>query len=182
MPLDIMALFVTLPVVVLTIGFVYVIRMSSKPDIESVPEPKAEEKLTNWQKARRRGYRISSVILAGVFVMTGLPKLGGLNEIMTSFGSWGYPDEFMLFIGVTEFIAGIFLLVPKASLYAAGYLSIVMAGAVYTHLAFDSVAWALLPLFCLSFLFYIVYEDWQTRKGRGVGGALWGQEPAGAAT
>lgn len=169
MPIDIMAIFVTIPVVALTIGFVYAFRMSSKPDVEEAPEPKVEEKLTRWEKARRTGYRISSVILAGVFVMTGVPKLGGFGDLMHQFGSWGYPEEFLLFIGVSEFIAGIFLLVPRASLYAAVYLSIVMAGAVYTHLAFDSFAWALLPLFCLSFLFYIAYEDWQSRAGRGWG-------------
>jgi len=167
MPISIMAIFVTLPVVALTVGFVYAVRVSSRPDVEDAPEPVAEKKLTNWERARRTGYWISSIVLAVVFVSTGLPKLGGLGELMHKFGSWGYPDEFLLFIGVTEFFAGILLLVPRTSLYAATYLSVVMAGAVYTHLAFDSFVWALLPLFCLSFLFYIAYEDWQSRRGRG---------------
>ncbi|MFW5967649.1 MAG: hypothetical protein ACOCV2_09040 [Persicimonas sp.] len=40
----------------------------------------------------------------------------------------------------------------------------VMVGAIYTHLAFDSVYWALLPAFCLSFLMFIAYEANARRK------------------
>lgn len=158
MPIDFIAIFVTLPIVILTLTFVLFIRASSKPDtgVEDV-----EESLDRWEKSRTVGYWISSVSLAIVYILVGMPKLSGLGDVMHRFNEWGYSEDFMLFIGASEFIAGIFLLIPKTSLYAATYLGLIMCGAIYTHLAFDSVAWALLPAFCLSFLVYIGYEDLQ---------------------
>jgi uncharacterized membrane protein YphA (DoxX/SURF4 family) len=158
MPIDFIAIFVTLPIVILTLTFVLFIRASSKPDTETEG---AEESLDRWEKSRTVGYWISSVSLAIVYILVGMPKLSGLGDLMHRFTDWGYSEDFMLFIGASEFIAGIFLLIPKTSLYAATYLGLIMCGAIYTHLAFDSVAWALLPAFCLSFLVYIGYEDLQ---------------------
>lgn len=156
-----MALFMTVPIVLLTIGFVYAIRVGSEPP----PVEEAEEATdrSEWEKSRRIGYWASTISLSVVYLATGVPKLTGLSEVMHRFQEWGYSEEFMLFVGATEFLAGILLLVPRLSLYAASYLGILMAGAVYTHLAFDTAAWALLPAFCLSFLFFIAYEDWHGR-------------------
>ena len=162
MPIDIMAFFVTVPIVVLTVTFVYFVRRASRPEVSS-EDAEPEEVLSRWQRARRIGYRASSVTLAGVFILTGLPKLTGINELMHRFSEWGYSEDFMLFIGISEFAAGILLLIPGAAKYAAGYLAIIMAGAIYTHLAFDPIAWIVLPAFCLSFLTFIAYEDWQRR-------------------
>lgn len=163
MPIDIISLFVTVPVVGLTLALVYMIRVSSEPaPADDVPEP--SETRTAWEQARTAGYWASSIALAIVYVLTGIPKLTGLNEVMHRFSEWGYPEEFALFIGVSEFLAGLMLLIPGTSLYAAGFLGVIMVGAIYTHLAFDPLAWVLLPAFCLSFLFFIGYEDWQRRR------------------
>ena len=156
MPIDFIAVFVTLPIVILTLTFVLFIRASSKPDTEVED---AEESIDRWKKSRTVGYWTSSIILSVVYIIVGVPKLSGLSDVMHRFTEWGYSEDFMLFIGASEFIAGIFLLIPKTSLYAATYLGLIMCGAIYTHLAFDSVAWAMLPAFCLSFLVYIGYED-----------------------
>ena len=156
MPIDFIALFVTLPIVILTLTFVLFIRASTKPDTEVED---ADESIDRWERSRTVGYWISSVVLSIVYIFVGVPKLSGLNDVMHRFTEWGYSEDFLLFIGASEFIAGIFLLIPKTSLYAATYLGLIMCGAIYTHLAFDSVVWALLPAFCLSFLVYIGYED-----------------------
>ncbi len=157
MPIDPMALFVAIPVLGLTGFFVYFIRQSSiEADVEAD---------LDMAKGRRNGYWASSIILAGVYVLTGMPKVSGLGDVMHRFQNWGYSEDFMMFIGASEFVAGIFLLVPRASLFAAGYLSIIMTGAIYTHLAFDTWVWALLPAGCLAFLLFIAYEDWDRRGG-----------------
>lgn len=156
-PIDPLALFVTLPIVGLTLTFVYVVRVTSEP------APDAEEKRSTWERARRTGYWASSTILSVVYVMTGLPKLTGFDDILHRFSAWGYSEDFALFIGVSEFLAGILLLIPGLSLYAAAYLGLIMVGAVYTHLAFDPFVWTLLPIVCLSFLAFIGYEDWERR-------------------
>jgi uncharacterized membrane protein YphA (DoxX/SURF4 family) len=155
MPLDPLALFVAIPILGLTALFVYFVRQSSiEADIGAE---------LDMAKGRRNGYWASSVILAGVYILTGMPKVSGLGDVMHRFQEWGYSENFMMFIGATEFVAGIFLLIPRTSLYAAGYLSIIMTGAIYTHLAFDTWIWALLPAGCLAFLAFIAYEDWDRR-------------------
>ena len=155
MPIDPLALFVALPVLGLTGLFVYFVRQSSiEADIGDQ---------LDMAEGRRNGYWASSIILAGVYVLTGMPKVSGLGDTMHRFREWGYSEDFMMFIGATEFVAGIFLLIPRTSLYAAGYLSIIMTGAIYTHLAFDTWIWALLPAGCLAFLLFIAYEDWDRR-------------------
>jgi uncharacterized membrane protein YphA (DoxX/SURF4 family) len=155
MPIDPLALFVAIPILGLTALFVYFVRQSSiEADIGGE---------LDMAKGRRNGYWASSVILAGVYILTGMPKVSGLGDVMHRFQEWGYSENFMMFIGATEFVAGIFLLIPRTSLYAAGYLSIIMTGAIYTHLAFDTWIWALLPAGCLAFLAFIAYEDWDRR-------------------
>ena len=164
MALDIVAFFVTVPLVILTLAFVYFVRSSSEPDPPPIPGAAPTAARRRWERARRTGYWASTVILALVYMSAGLPKLTGLNDLMHRFSEWGYSENFMLFIGASEFVAAIFLLIPATSLYAATYLGVIMVGAIYTHLAFDPVIWVLLPAFCLSFLGFIAYEDWQRRK------------------
>lgn len=159
MPFHPMALFLTVPIVALTIGFTYAVRKGSEPKPAADDEKPPER--TKWEKAKRTGYWVSSVALSAVYLATGIPKLSQLGELMHRFQEWGYSEDFLLFVGASEFLAGILLLVPRVSAYAAIYLGILMSGAIYTHLAFDSPIWALLPAFCLAFLFFVAYEGWQ---------------------
>lgn len=154
MPINIISIFLTVPIVALTLTFVLFIRQSSRPEQAGKP-------LETWKRSRTVGYWASSVSLAIVYIVVGTPKLTGLNDIFHRFTEWGYSEDFMLFIGASEFVAGIFLLIPRTSFYSAVYLGIIMSGAIYTHLTFDTAVWALLPTFCLSFLVYIAYEDIQ---------------------
>ena len=157
------ALFVAIPIVILTAAFVYMIRASS---LEREKEKQlAGLPLTKVQRTRVIGYWISTFVLATVYIMAGLPKVTEVNEAVSNFANWGYSENFLLFIGATELIAGIFLIIPRTSLYAASYLAVIMGGAIYTHLAFDPLAYALIPIFCLAFLSFIIFEDWQRQPG-----------------
>lgn len=160
MGIDIFALFVAVPVAILTALFVYFIRASST---QNEAPSQVETKRPLWKRPRLVGYWASAVVLSVVFILAGLPKIGEFNDVLTRFSEWGYSRDFLLFIGASELVAGIFLLIPQTALYAALYLSAVMVGAIYTHLAFDTVVWALLPAFCLSFLLFIAYEAYERR-------------------
>lgn len=46
--------------------------------------------------------------------------------------TWGFPLWFMYFIGVLEFVGGLFLLVPKLRPHASMVLAVVMFGAIAT--------------------------------------------------
>lgn len=170
MPFQPIALFAAIPLVFLTLGFVYAIRVGMAPEPtpgeadEEEPDPR-----TAWDRARKRGYWGSTIALALVYIGTSMPKVTGASDVLTRFSEWGYPENFMLFIGASEFLAGILLLIPRTSLYAASYLAIIMVGAIYTHIAFDSVILALLPSFCLSFLAFVAYEDMKRGTQAGLG-------------
>lgn len=161
MGIDIIALFVAIPIAVLAILSVYFIRSSA---VSNEPPLEVRQKLPLRKRPRLVGYWSSATILSVVYILTGLPKLSEFNEVLHQFSEWGYSEEFLMFIGASEVVAGIFLLIPQTALYAAVYLSVIMVGAIYTHLAFDTVWWALLPLFCLSFLVFIAYEANARRK------------------
>ena len=151
------ALFVAIPIVLLTLSFVYFLRASSVTREQRKIVAGVERGAV--AKARYIGYWTTSIVLAIVFIIAGLPKVVDMSELFHRFSDWGYSEEFLTFIGGTELIAGILLLVPKTSLYAASYLSIIMAGAIYTHLAFDPLPWVFLPAVVLAFLSFIIYED-----------------------
>ena len=150
------ALFIALPVILLTLTFVYMIRVSTlareqRRRVAGQPDSLATQ-------ARRVAYWTLTLVLSTLFILAGLPKLVEFNLLAQSFSHWGYSESFLTFIGATELIAAIFLLIPRTALYAAGYLSIIMAGAIYTHLAFDPLSYAALPALALAGLSFIIYE------------------------
>ncbi len=71
-----------------------------------------------------------SVLLALVFLMTGIMKLaGGWSD---RFEMWGYPVWFFYFIGATETAAGVALMRRRTRLYGALAIIVVMLGALAT--------------------------------------------------
>lgn len=78
--------------------------------------------------------RILSYILALIFFASGAAKLLSLPFELEAFARWGYPIEFMYFIGVAECLGAIGLLIPRLSSCAALCLTGLMLGAVATHL------------------------------------------------
>ena len=74
---------------------------------------------------------IVNVLAAGAFLAIGLGKFGS-PEWVTKFERWGYPDGFYMIIGVLEIAAGVLLLVPKLSSYAAALLGVILIAAAAT--------------------------------------------------
>lgn len=161
-----LALFIAIPIAALTAAFVYFVRASSIPSDQ--PPLTERDAPTPIEQSRRIGYWISSIVLGLLYVVVGLPKITPLFlvDIIHDFEKWGYSEQFQYFIGATEFVSGIFLMIPRTSFYVAIYLSIVMVGAIYTHIAsaIDPWYYALIPAFCLSFLAFVAYEDWYERR------------------
>lgn len=76
------------------------------------------------------------LILALFFILNGWPKIASDNStIVQRFQSWGYTSNFALVIGILEIIGGIMVLVPRVAFYGALLLSVIMVGAIYTHLS-----------------------------------------------
>jgi hypothetical protein len=73
-----------------------------------------------------------TALLSVMFIMAGGTKLIGIEMHVQNFAAWGFAPWFMYFVGLTEVIcAGALWLRSK---YAALGLTLVMAGAVHTHL------------------------------------------------
>lgn len=118
-----LAIFVAVPVVILTAAFLYFTRKSREEDPSgSSPEEDGSKKV--WAV---------SIVLALIFAGAGFPKVGSMDMILTSFEKWGYPDAFHYVVGGIEFIAAIFLLIPRTATIAGLVLCGIMVGAFVTH-------------------------------------------------
>ena len=99
-----------------------------------------------------------TMILALIYVMAGVPKVGAFDFIAARFEEvWGYPDWFRTLIGGLEFIGGVFLIIPSTAFYAASMLGGIMLGAMYTHLALGNPSFAPIPAICLILLMIVAY-------------------------
>ncbi len=77
--------------------------------------------------------KITSIILALIFLASGGAKLAGLPFELAAFERWGYPLWFMYATGIIEVLGGIALLFSRVSALAALGLGGMMIGAVGTH-------------------------------------------------
>jgi uncharacterized membrane protein YphA (DoxX/SURF4 family) len=97
-----------------------------------------------------------TIVLALIYIIAGVPKLGALDFIHRRFSEvWGYPLWFEYLIGALEFVGGILLIIPSTAFWAASMLSVIMVGAIYTHLALGNPAFTPVPLICLALLVYV---------------------------
>jgi putative oxidoreductase len=71
------------------------------------------------------------------------------------FAHWGYPPWFATLIGILELIGAVGLLIPRTTRYAVLWLSVIMCGAGYTHLANHEGMQLLRPILFLSVLWTI---------------------------
>ncbi|HUI25899.1 MAG TPA: DoxX family protein [Candidatus Kryptonia bacterium] len=78
--------------------------------------------------------RILSWLLALLFVVSGVPKLIGVAQVVAAFEHMGYSASFRILIGVLEIAGGVALLIPAVALYGAGLLIVIMIGAVWSVL------------------------------------------------
>jgi len=74
------------------------------------------------------------IAAAGMFVMAGLSKLSGNEQMVGLFAAVGLGQWFRYLTGVLEVAGAILLLVPRTSRLGALMLVGVMIGAVMTHL------------------------------------------------
>jgi putative oxidoreductase len=77
---------------------------------------------------------ILQFVLAALFAIQGIVKLGGSQAWISRFNTWGYPDHFYLLVGLAEASGAILLLIPKLAKFGALLLIGIMVGATVTHL------------------------------------------------
>ncbi|RBP50658.1 DoxX family protein [Arenicella xantha] len=102
-------------------------------------------------KAVKISFWISVTLASLALVAGGAAKLASVEQVHTSFSVMGLPVWFGYFIGLCEVLGGIGLWLRKVSALAAGGLLIIMAGAMYFHIVYDSIANGI-PAFVISLL------------------------------
>jgi putative oxidoreductase len=96
-----------------------------------------------------------SIALAVVYGLSGVTKLFGAELMRERFQSWGYPEVFMLVVGMLEVAGAIGLLIPKIASLAAIGLALLMVGASLTLLFRDFAPLAAVPLVFLAALLFV---------------------------
>jgi putative oxidoreductase len=91
------------------------------------------------------------LLAAAAFVAIGVAKFAA-PEWARNFARWGYPDGFYMVVGAVELTAGVLLLVPKLTSYAATLLGAIMIGAAATHLLHNETARVAAPLIWLGMM------------------------------
>ena len=89
---------------------------------------------------------VITALLSLAFLGAGIMKLTGAEEMRQGFENWGYPIFFMYIIGICEVAGAIGLWLRRFSFAAKICFIILMAGAVLTHLVFDTINDAVPPI------------------------------------
>jgi putative oxidoreductase len=100
---------------------------------------------------------VSALLFVLYTVIAGLPKLMGSQQVVEGFRSWGYSDGFRLFIGASEFLGGIALLIPRLAFWSACGLVIIMIGAIYTTVSHGQATQAPFAGVALLLLLFVIY-------------------------
>jgi uncharacterized membrane protein len=86
---------------------------------------------------------ILSAAVALAFLGVGAAKLIGAEQMVETFGRFGFTMGFMLFIGAAEVAGAVGLFLPRLAPLAAGGLVLVTGGAVVQHAIYDPLVQAL---------------------------------------
>jgi uncharacterized membrane protein YphA (DoxX/SURF4 family) len=105
---------------------------------------------------------IISVLLATVYFFVGGMKLSGGQMMVDEFVRYGYPGWFMYVVGAMEVSGAILLLIPRTAMYGAMVLSVVMIGAIGTHLTHQEAPNAIGPLVLFALLLFVAASRRQT--------------------
>jgi len=105
---------------------------------------------------------IISVLLAAIYFFVGGMKLAGSQTVIDEFVRYGYLGWFTYVVGAMEVSGAILLLIPRAALYGAIVLCVVMIGAMFTHLTHQEAPNALGPLVLFGLLVFVATSRRQT--------------------
>lgn len=107
-----------------------------------------------------RGPGTLAVFLGLFYLGVGAAQIFGAPFFVERFRAWGYGDGFRLFIGLLQMMGGVLLLFRRSASFAAIALSLLMLGAVYTHLFLGVPVRALIPVAALAGLGRVAVVRW----------------------
>ena len=105
-----------------------------------------------------------SVLIALAFLYAGSTKLSGSPQMIAGFKHFGYPVQFMYFIGACEVAGALGLFLRQTAWLAAAGLALIMVGAIGTHILNPPVLRAIpaLVLLVLSVTVAVLHRRTET--------------------
>src|SRR5918999_1220509 len=95
-----------------------------------------------------------SVVLAAIFLLTGVPKLIGLGTVgLQASAMRGFPDWIRVIVGIVETLGAIGLLIPATATFAALALAVIMVPATLTQFMSGEGAMWVPPLLLAALVF-----------------------------
>ena len=116
--------------------------------------------MVHMTKGKKAYVWTASVLVGFQMLLAGLPKIFGGQDWARNFELWGYPDWMRVVVGLVEVAGAILLVTPRFSLFAAGALTVIMAGAMYTQFIYGDFAHAVIPMILFVLLATIVIARW----------------------
>jgi uncharacterized membrane protein YphA (DoxX/SURF4 family) len=99
-----------------------------------------------------------SILLAGVFLLAGVPKLLGMETVALQAASMrGFPELMRIIVGVVEVVGAIGLLVPSLAAFSALVLAVLMVPATLTQYA-SGESGVHVPLILLALLLVVAWR------------------------
>jgi len=99
-----------------------------------------------------------SIVLGLFFVAQGASKMAGETAVhwASRFERWGYPSGFQWAVGVVEICGAVALFAPRTRRLAAVSLTVVMAGAIITHVMHGETPRVVVPLILSGMLLLLL--------------------------
>jgi uncharacterized membrane protein YphA (DoxX/SURF4 family) len=97
-----------------------------------------------------------ALLLVVMFAHAGIVKFDPHGGWTRAFHNWGFPDWFLITVGVLEVAAALLLLVPRTARFGAAIIIVLMIGGIGTNLMHGGVRrtiGSVIPLILASIVF-----------------------------
>jgi uncharacterized membrane protein YphA (DoxX/SURF4 family) len=104
-----------------------------------------------------------TILLALWMIAAGLSKLAPSDQQLSNFETWDVSPSFMFFIGICEILGAIGMFIARLRPFATLGLSIILIGAIATHINSDELV--MTPTPTIAFLMTLsVFLLWRKRR------------------
>ena len=86
----------------------------------------------------------------------GFSKVKQDAQKVADFTRWGYSKSFMIALGFAEMLAGMGLFFPTTRMISMGVYAVILFGAIFTHLKYDTMKEVTAPV-CVMGLLIAIY-------------------------
>lgn len=104
------------------------------------------------------------ILISLGFLLASLGKLTNNLSVIDMFQQWGFPAGFHFIIGILELLLAIAILIPKTLRYAMIGSTVILIGAIGTHIVNDPIGQLIRPIIFLLILSGIYFLNFYKKK------------------